>query len=69
MVQIRRPRDNSCAFEILSKMADLKFFFALMKKRQSFCYPTVQQNTINVVAWMSNAYPLNKPSTDSKIKR
>lgn len=41
MVQIWRPEDNFCAFETLSKMADLKFFSALMQKRQSFCYPTV----------------------------
>jgi hypothetical protein len=49
MVQIRRPRDNFCAFETLSKMADLKSFFALMKKRQSFCYPTVQ----TAMDWLS----------------
>jgi hypothetical protein len=43
MVQIWRPGDNFCAFKTLSKMANLKFCFALMKKRQSFCYPTVQR--------------------------
>jgi hypothetical protein len=42
MVQIWKLGDNFCIFETLSKMADLKFFFALMKKRQSFYYPTVQ---------------------------
>jgi hypothetical protein len=30
-------------------MADLKSFFALMKKRQSFCYPTVQ----TAMDWLS----------------
>jgi hypothetical protein len=48
MVQIWRPWDNFCAFEALSKMADLKFIFALMKKRQCFCYPTVESNLDNV---------------------
>jgi hypothetical protein len=42
MVQIWRLGDNFCAFETLSKMANLKKKIALMKKRQSFCYPTVQ---------------------------
>jgi hypothetical protein len=42
MVQIWKPKDNFCAFETLSKTVHLNFF-ALMKKRQSFCYPTVIQ--------------------------
>jgi hypothetical protein len=45
MVQIWRPGDNFCAFETLSKLADFLKKFALMQKRQSFCYPIVQQHT------------------------
>jgi hypothetical protein len=44
MIQIWRLRDNFCAFETHSKMADLKKKIALMKKRQSLCYPTVECN-------------------------
>jgi hypothetical protein len=39
MVQIWRPGDNFCAFETLSKMADLKFFSALIKKTPIFLLP------------------------------
>jgi hypothetical protein len=42
MVKIWRPGDNFCVFERILEMADLNFFFALMKKRQFFCYPTIQ---------------------------
>jgi hypothetical protein len=30
-------------------MADLNFFFALMKKRQFFCYPTVY--SVEKIVW------------------
>jgi hypothetical protein len=40
--QIWRSGDNFCAFETLSKTTDLEKKIAMMKKRQSFCYPTVQ---------------------------
>jgi hypothetical protein len=36
MVQIWRPGDNFCAFETLSKMANLKKNFALMKNANLF---------------------------------
>jgi hypothetical protein len=56
MVQIRRPGDNFCAFETLSKMAGLKSFFALMKKRQSFCYPTVQGTKVSKAPYKQGVF-------------
>jgi hypothetical protein len=53
MVQIWRPGYNFCVFETLSKMADLKFFFALMKKRQSFCYLTVQWRNFEIAIFQN----------------
>jgi hypothetical protein len=53
MVQIWRLGNNFCAFETLSKMAHLKKKFALMNKRQSFCYPTIH-STIHQHPQISN---------------
>jgi hypothetical protein len=47
MVKIWRPGDNFCAFERILEMVDLKFFFALMKKRQ-FC-PIV--HSVEKIVW------------------
>jgi hypothetical protein len=54
MAEIWRPRHNFCAFETLSKMEDLKKNSALMKKRQSFCYPAV--HILHFSIYLKNAY-------------
>jgi hypothetical protein len=58
MVQIWRPGDNFCAFETLSKMVDLKVFFALMQKRQSFLLPyyTSKATTFTAATSLDNVF-------------
>jgi hypothetical protein len=37
-------------------MAGLKSFFALMKKRQSFCYPTVQGTKVSKAPYKQGVF-------------
>jgi hypothetical protein len=54
MAEIWRPRHNFCALQTLSEMENLKKNYALMKKWQSFCYPTVYILHFN--SYLENAY-------------
>jgi hypothetical protein len=50
MVHIWRSGDNFCAFETLSKTTNLKKIIAMIKKHQSFCYPSVHAPWFDVDA-------------------